>query len=337
MCSEIMASTPTNIDEYYAQFIVAALFFFILSNLVMTIPWLRQKFCDGRKFRFFDRMVISVLFSLMAGWGVTKGILPSASDRLGNWLLARNGALIGDESGVVAEAAQASAVDAYESETAGILETVRIGLTNVSERLTSLTNSLATHDIPVFYIVQDAPRDLPGYIKNHNLAVTQERMAMTATNTLSVWFRYSWDVSSAASITVRCYVNSNDFFDLESYTNTFPVTETFAHSDGVQVECYRYDYDVSPLHLAAAPMAMIPPYEATFGGPSGEPFEVPGEGLQIIAHVPGEGSVTTNDGFTGWIRELPGGWGTNLQLRCVGGSVVQATWYGTNITGTVTL
>lgn len=333
----ILASTPTNMAEYQAQFIVSALFCFILFELCMTIPKLRERLFRSWRPGWLEHLIVAVWFAFMAGYGVTKGILPSVGDRLGNWILSRNGQLIGDESGVVAEHAQAAAIAAYEAETGGIIAAVSNGLQEASARFTSLTNALTTNNVGVFYVVQDAPRDLPGYISNHNLAVTQERMAMTGTNVLSVWFRYSWEVSTNAYITVRCYVNSNTFYDLTSTTNTFPNTETVTHSDGISVQCYRYEFDTSELHLTEAPMAVIPPYEATFGGTDGAPFEIPGVGLEVIGLVTGEGSVTTNTGFSGWINAWPGDWGTNLQIKCKGGVVVEALWHGTNITGEVSL
>lgn len=325
------------VTHYWALLIQGAVFFYLAASALWQIPAFRRSAFRGWRPGIVERSLVFAAISLIASWGVTKAPLPPVGDRLGNWLLWTSRGLVGDDSGVVAESAQAAAVQAYELETAGIIASVSNGLAEASARLTSLTNSLATNNVPVLYIVQDAPRDLPGYIANHNLAVTQERMAMTQTNVLSVWFRYSWDVSAAAEITVRCYVNSNDYYDLSSTTNTFPATETVTHADGTTVACYRYDFDAAPLNLAAAPMAVIPPYEATFGGASGEAFEVPGLGVTVVAHVAGESSVTTNAGFTGWVNEMPAPWGTNLQLRCAGGSVVEARWHGTNITGVVTL
>lgn len=322
--------------QYYSMFWQAALFFFVVFMTAWQVQRFRKSFMSWNP-PIIERVIVFAVASLIAAWGVTKAPLPPVGDRLGNWLLWTSRGLVGDDSGVVAESAQAAAVEAYELETASIIATVSNGLVSSSQRLTSLTNSLATNDVPVIYVVQDAPRDLPGRVANHNLAVTQERMAMTASNVLSVWFRYSWEVSAAAAITVRCYVNSNTYFDLDSTTNTFPSVEVVTHADGTTVDCYRYDFDASPLNLTGAPMAVIPPYEATFGGSSGEAFEVPGLGVSVAALVPGEGSVSTNAGFTGWINEFPAPWGTNLQLRCTGGAVVEARWCGTNITGVVTL
>jgi hypothetical protein len=322
--------------HYWTLYWQAELFFFLVLLTLSQID--RCRFFFGNwKPPLLERLLVFTAVAMLSAWGVTKAPLPPVGDRLGNWLLWTSRGLVGDDSGVVAESAQAAAVSAYEAETAGIIAGVSNGLAQAAVRLISLTNSLATDNVPVLYIVQDAPRDLPGRVANHNLAVTQERMAMTSTNVLSVWFRYSWEVSTAAAITVRCYVNSNDYCDLESTTNTFPVTQTVTHADGTTVACYRYDFDASPLNLAGAPMAVIPPYEATFGGSSGEPFEVPGLGVTVIAHVAGEGSTTTNAGFTGWVNVMPAPWGTNLHLRCAGGSVVEALWHGTNITGVVTL
>ena len=325
------------VTHYWALLFQGVLFFYLFASCMWQIPAVRRFVFPGWRPGIVERTLVFSFFALLASWGVTKGPLPPVGDRLGNWLLWTSRGLVGDESGVVAESAQAAAVAAYEAETAGIIAGVSNGLAEASVRLSSLTNSIATNNVPVLYIVQDAPRDLPGRVANHNLAVTQERMAMTATNVLSVWFRYSWEVSTAAAITVRCYVNSNDFYDLSSTTNTFPVTQTVTHADGTTVACYRYDFDAAPLNLAGAPMAVIPPYEATFGGASGEAFEVPGLGVTVVAHVAGESSATTNAGFTGWVKEMPAPWGTNLQLRCAGGSVVEARWHGTNITGVVTL
>lgn len=323
--------------RYYAQLGEGILIFYMLASAMWQIPSARKFFCRGWKPNLVERTFVFLFFALISSWGVTKAPLPPVGDRLGNWLLWTSRGLVGDDSGVVAESAQAAAVEAYELETAGIISAVSNGLVQASARLSSLTNSIATNDVPVIYIVQDAPRDLPGYVANHNLAVTQEQMAMTGSNVLSVWFRYSWEVSTSAVISVRCYVSSNTYYDIVSTSNTFPNVETVTHADGTTVECYRYEFDVSPLNLAAVPMAVIPPYEATFGGASGEPFEVPGLGVSVVAFVPGESGVTTNAGFTGWIREMPAPWGTNLQLRCAGGSIVEALWHGTNIQGIVTL
>lgn len=332
----ILASTATSAAEYQAQFAVAAVFFFLVAMLCMTVPRIRERFTRFNP-PVIERLFIGVIFALLSAWGVTKGPLPPVGDRLGNWLLANGGQLIGDESGVVAEHAQAAAVSAYEAETGAIIASVSNGLQAASARLTSLTNALETNNVSAFYVVLDTPRDFPGYVTNHNLAVTQERMAMTGTNVLSVWFRYSWSVSTSAVITVRCYTSTNQYYDLTSMSNTFPNTENVTHSDGVSVPCYRYDFDASALNLTAAPMAVIPPYEATFGGTDGAPFECPGTGLEVVALVPGEGSVTTNVGLTGWINNWGGDWGTNLQIRFTGGVAVEARWHGTNITGEVTL
>ncbi len=324
------------VTQYWALYWQAAAFFLIVLLTVWHAPRVRGIFREWNP-PLPERLLVFALFAMISAWGVTKGPLPSASDRLGNWLLASAGRLIGDESGVVAESAQAAAVAAYEDETAGIIASVSNGLQAASARLTSLTNALATNKVSAFYVTMDTPRDLAGYVTNHNLSVTQERMAMTGTNRLSVWFRYSWSVSTGATITVRCYTDTQHYYDLESATNTFPVTQTVTHPDGVSVPCYRYDFDASPLNLTAAPMAVMPPYEATFGGTDGAPFECPGTGLEVVARVSGEGSVTTNFGFTGWVNNWGGGWGTNLQVRCKGGVAVEARWHGTNITGEVTL
>lgn len=321
---------------YYSLYLQAALFFLIVLISVWEVPRCRALFRSWTP-PLLERMLVFCMIACYAAWGVTKSTLPAASDRLGNWLLASAGRLIGDESGVVAESAQAAAVEAYEAETAGIIATVSNSLQAATARLTSLTNALSTNNVSAFYVVLDTPRDFPGYVTNHNLAVTQERMAMTGTNVLSVWFRYSWSVSTSAVITVRCYTATNRYCDLTSVSNTFPNTQTVTHSDGVSVQCYRYDFDASELNLTAAPMAVVPPYEATFGGTDGAPFECPGTGLEVMAHVAGESSATTNVGLTGWVGNWGGDWGTNLQIRCKGGVAVEARWHGTNITGEVSL
>ncbi|MDD5706753.1 MAG: hypothetical protein PHR35_12595 [Kiritimatiellae bacterium] len=303
----------------------------VLAWALTEVPLVRRCLDRIRPGRWF-RLACALVLATTAHWAATKEA-PAPATRIGHFVLALVSGGLHDPSGVVAESAQAAAVEAFEAETADIIATVSGGVSEVEARIDDDFAALATDNRPRFYITQDAPRDLPGMVTNHNLAVTQEQMAITSSNNLTVWFRYSWVVTSAARISVRLYTSSNTYWDVVSYTNSFPETESVGGED-----CYRYEFDLTPLGLGTNVPVMIPPYEAEFGGAdAGDYFEVPGLGIEVVALVPGEGTVTTNQGFTGWITEWAEPWGTNLQLRCVGGAFVEALWYGTNISGTVTL
>jgi hypothetical protein len=302
-----------------------------LAWCAVSLPCVRRQLDRLGRPRMIARVVVWAILSWATWVAATKPPLPVVGDRLGNLVLWLSAGRIEDPTGVVAEHAQAAALLACEEETGGIIGEISGAVEVVGARIEEQTERLAADDTPIFYVIQDVPRDLPGYVENHNLSVTAEKIAMTGSNVFSVWFRYSWETTAAADIAMRVYASSNQSWLITSYTNSFPDTV-----DVNGVDTYRHDFDVTRLGIGATDaMALIPPYEATFGGPDGEPFAVPGLGVAVAATVAGEGTVTTNVGATGWVWLAPP-W-TNMQLRVVGGAVVEALWCGTNVAGVVSL
>ena len=261
-------------------------------------------------------------------WSFSQKPVGVVSDRIANFVTIINGTLVGDD-GLIAETAQTAAVAAFEAETENILASVASGLTNSITRIESATANVTTNSPQTFYVTMDDPRDFPGVHTNHNLAVTAERVKIYGTNTLSVWFRFSWVVDDAAEISVRVHSSTNTYWVLTSVTNSFPDAETFTNPGGWEVSCYRYDFDIRELCTGASHM-FIPPYEADFGGSEGEPFQIPGLGVSVLSG--------TNEyvGATGWYPAPPP-FEERILIKYVGGAAVSATLDGTNVTGTITL
>lgn len=257
-----------------------------------------------------------------------KPVNPGLSARVANFVAFVNGSIVGDD-GLIAESAQTAAVEAFEAETADILTGVASGITNSVNRIEVATENVRTNNFKTYYVTMDNPRDFPGYVTNHNLAVTAERWTVSGTNTLSVWARFSWEVDEAATITLKVHSSSNDYVVLTSFTNSFPNATTFVNPGGVEVFCYRYDFDIREVSHNVVPM-FIPPYEADFGGAEGEPFEIPGNG--IIVSIDGDENV----GATGWYPAPPP-FGPRLMIRYVGGGAVEAALDGTKVSGHIVM
>lgn len=255
-------------------------------------------------------------------WAVSVGgskAPPSVGDRIGNFVYWTVTGSMVDPTGVVAEYAETAAVEAFESDTAGIVAAVTGAVAGVSADADALHAYATGRDLQIVYLAADAPRDLPGVVANHNIAIANERAAVVD-GVYSVWFRYSWELSDAAGISATFTVGG-DVVTIASHTNTFPNIEYVG-----TIPCYRYDFDISALCGTNCPV-VIAPYEAEFGGPAGSgiPLSTPAD-LEIVT----DGGAVTNAGLTGWVA-VPHM--EPLALRVEGGVVVEAAAHGTNYTG----
>lgn len=250
--------------------------------------------------------------------GGTK-IIPEVGDKIGNFVYWRAQGGIEDPTGIVAEYAEAAAVDAFEAETAGIIGVATGALASVSSDVTDLDDYVRNRDLQLIYLAADAPRDMPGML-NHNIAITAERQSCTG-GVMSVWFRYSRELSDAAVIGATVKLGGSTV-TLASHTNSFPTSELINGSP-----CYRYDYDLRPL-VGTSDVVVIAPYEAGFGGAVGDgiPLSTPAD-IEVVT------GVVTNRGLTGWVAAPHM---SPLMLRAEGGIVVEAmvnsvTYSGINL------
>lgn len=305
---------------------------------LLCVPWVRDtllRVIDAKGRPTLGTCVLFVVFVLLFRLGATK-VPVFVSDRIANFITLKDGQIYGDESGLVTSYARLASTTEFEQQTGAIIASVSNGMAAVSGRLDGLLATATSNAAaPRIYYRLDAPRDWPGVVTNHNVTITREKSAVnTNTQELIIWWRYSWEVDSAAFIDITVYANSNQVFHLTASTNSFPTTETVLNEDGISIECYRAVYPYAA-PAAAAGVTLPPnpiflgPYEADFGSDT-EPFQVPGEGFAMVTGY-GTTNAVTHYGGTGWIRHWPEPFGTNLQVHVTGAVADAVLWRGENI------
>lgn len=326
---------PFDTSATFESCVYAWLFAAAYAALFLSFPFVR-----GLLFRVLDvrrghGVALVVMFAVLTCvFRVGGSKVPVfVSDRLANFVTLRNGAMFGDETGLVTSHANLAATAAFEAETADMIAAVSNSVSGLSGAIDSArAGAISNAASPRIYLSFSAPRDMPGVLTNHNIALTRELTRVdTNRQVLSLWIRYSWELSSGAEIAFNAYAAPDRFMRLVSSTNTFPNTETVLNEDGVACECVRYEFPYAAPAAAAGitlpPQPMfLAPYEVEFGGDT-DPFEVPGEGLAVVV------GAETFYGGTGWVDHWPEPFGDRLRLRIVGAVCVAAQWDGVDISG----
>jgi hypothetical protein len=265
-----------------------------------------------------------VALALMVCWATyvagTKPEPPPSAARISQLVMALSAGGVIDPSGVLGQAVQLAAVQAFNAETDAIVSNANAVVAAAMEDYAALTNQIAQRDFSVAYLGYDFPRADPPETTNHNITATIERVSASGyTNRLSAWVYFSSQPATNVTLYLQASVADGSWVDLVALTNTFPATEAVGSLD-----CYRYDFEI-PSAMTGIPFK--PAYDVLFGGPLPEQY----------LRVPDTGVIVSTNGvdlapYTGWDAACAAPF-TNLAVRYVGGIAVEATLHGTNYTG----
>lgn len=262
---------------------------------------------------------------VMTMWAVYVGGSkpePSAGNRISQLVMALAGGGLVDASGRIASQTAIKTVQAFNTETVGIVSNADAIVAAALAEYTVLTQQLAEADYSVVYVAYDFPRADPPETTNHNITATIEKVFQHE-STLSVLAYFSKEPATNVTLRIRASIAHDVWVTMEPITNYWPATV-----DVNGLPCFRYDYAM-PQEMCGVPLR--PMYDIAFGGyEAGQYLSVPADG--VVVSTNGVDTVP----YTGWDYEHPDPWGTNLAVRYIGGIAVEATLHGTNYAGVVT-
>lgn len=307
--------------------------YLLCLSLLLSMAWVwkreltdifrgRFSLLEWKSLRQAWRMAIAVWIACVLTVGGTKGP-DGQSGRLSQFITALISGQVVDDSGVVARYAEAEAIRYFNLESSNIIAAARDSVTGSVAQIVGMGAALTSTPYICAYIAADLPRAEPRQWTNHNVAATIERVAQTG-GVLRVWVWYSEAPFQVPNVVFDASVSDGTWVTMTPVTNSWPSTEIIAGTP-----CVRYDFRV-PDGMVGTPLR--PEYELSFGGYTPSSY--------LIA--PSGGVLISTNGverlpYTGWVRQWPAPWGTNLQVRFSGGIALEAYWMGTQYTGRATL
>jgi hypothetical protein len=293
----------------------------IAAYLVWLIVWLAER--PGRLPRLPRDGRWALLVVIAAGTlcaqkpGTTRTILARFVTAL------RSGALL-DDSGRIAALSTVAVTAYYTDAAAQIVAAASNTVVGAQAQFDGLAEVLTNRTLTVAYIAMDLPRAEAHSATNHNLAASIERVTYDSPTNLTAWVWFSEAPAVEPLVAFDASVSAGSWTRLVAVTNSYPST---VEVDGIPCVAYTF--------ALPAPMRGIvlrPEYELSFGGSGTNDYLVIPSGGVLV-----ETNNVPRLPYTGWDREHPAPYGTNLQIRYAGGVAVQALWMGTNYTGVVTL